>query len=45
MKKLYFLLPFVLLSCKSAISTINQNPNSVSKPVEVVYKVDETEVS
>ena len=45
MKKLYFLLPFVLLSCKSAISTVNEKSKSVSKPVEVAYKVDETEVS
>ncbi|MEO7976254.1 M20/M25/M40 family metallo-hydrolase [Flavobacterium sp.] len=45
MKKLYFLLPFVLLSCKSAISTVNEKSKSGSKPVEVVYKVDETEVS
>jgi len=45
MKKMYFLLPFVLLGCKSATSTVNENAKSVSKPVEVTYKVEESEVS
>ncbi|WP_428231428.1 M20/M25/M40 family metallo-hydrolase [Flavobacterium sp.] len=46
MKKLYFLLPFVLLSCKSNPSAVNENgAKKSSKPVEITYKVAETEVS
>jgi len=45
MKYLYFLLPLVLLSCKPSISKVNDNAKSVSKPIEITYKVDESEVS
>lgn len=46
MKKIYFLLPFVLLGCKSNTSTVNDKPaKENSKPVEITYKVKETEVS
>ncbi|MDR7209118.1 M20/M25/M40 family metallo-hydrolase [Flavobacterium piscis] len=46
MKKLYFLLPFVLLGCKSNIYTVNDKTSkSVANPVEVTYKVNESEVS
>ena len=47
MKKLYFiLLPFVLLGCKSSPSmVIEKTSNTTSKPLEIKYKVDETEVS
>jgi len=42
MKKLYFFLPFVFFACKSNPSTVSEN---TSKPIEVTYKVSETEVS
>ena len=46
MKKLYFLLPFVLLGCKSNTSTVNdKSSKETSKPAEITYKVDQTEVS
>ena len=46
MKKLYFLLPFVLLGCKSNPSaTADKTSKTDSKPIEVTYKVQETEVS
>ncbi|MBF4517742.1 M20/M25/M40 family metallo-hydrolase [Flavobacterium sp. ANB] len=47
MKKIYFLvLPFVLLGCKSNPSaTTDKASKSDSKPVEIVYKVEESEVS
>ncbi|RZJ55962.1 MAG: M20/M25/M40 family metallo-hydrolase [Flavobacterium sp.] len=46
MKKLYFLLPFVLLSCKSNTPTVNNSSSQENtKPAEITYKVEETEVS
>lgn len=47
MKRLYFLLfPLVLLSCKSNPSaTPEKSSSSDSKPLEISYKVQETEVS
>jgi hypothetical protein len=44
MKKLYFLLPFVLLGCKSTTTTIAEN-SSKSENLEITYKVKESEVS
>lgn len=46
MKKLYFLLPFIFLACKSNPTTVNQKSSQASsKPLEITYKVKETEVS
>lgn len=46
MKKLYFLLPLVFLACKSNPSAVGTNESkSVSKPIEITYKVKENEVS
>lgn len=46
MKKLYFLLPLVFLACKSNPSAISEKGSkSNSKPLEITYKVNETEVS
>ena len=46
MKKLYFLLPFVLLGCKSNTSAVSdKSSKETSKPVEITYKVQESEVS
>lgn len=46
MKKLYFLLPFVFLACKSNPSTVSEKASkAISKPLEITYKVNETEVS
>ncbi|TPG39964.1 M20/M25/M40 family metallo-hydrolase [Flavobacterium pectinovorum] len=46
MKKLYFLLPFLFLACKSNPSAVTETTSkSDSKPIEVTYKVSETEVS
>jgi hypothetical protein len=46
MKKLYFLLPFVLLSCKSNTPTVsNSSSQENAKPAEITYKVEETQVS
>ncbi|KUJ63617.1 peptidase M28 [Flavobacteriaceae bacterium CRH] len=46
MKKLYFLLPFVLLGCKSNPSaTADKTSVSDSKAVEIIYQVEQTEVS
>lgn len=46
MKKLYFLLPFVFLACKSNPSVVSETTSKAdSKPIEVSYKVSETEVS
>jgi hypothetical protein len=46
MKKLYFLLPIVLLGCKSNPSAIVEKASKeTSKPVEVAYEVKEAEVS
>ncbi len=46
MKKLYFLLPFVFLGCKSGTSTVNEKESKTeAKPVEISYKVEESEVS
>lgn len=46
MKKIYFLLPFVLLACKSNPTTVNEKDSkSISKPLEITYKVNEAEVS
>jgi len=42
MKKLYFLLPFVLIACKSNTTAVAEK---TSKPVEISYKVKESEVS
>ncbi|MFD2939446.1 M28 family peptidase [Flavobacterium notoginsengisoli] len=44
MKKLYFLLPFIFLACKSGTSIIPEKEGN-SKPIEVTYKVNETEIS
>jgi hypothetical protein len=46
MKKLYFLLPFILLGCKSNTSSVSDKSSKEnSKPVEIAYKVAQTEVS
>ncbi|CAA9200492.1 M20/M25/M40 family metallo-hydrolase [Flavobacterium collinsii] len=46
MKKRYFLLlPFVFLACKSNPSVATVSPATDSKPIEVTYKVKESEVS
>ena len=46
MKKLYFLLPFVLLGCKSNTSSVSDKSSKEnSKPVEIAYKVAQTDVS
>jgi Zn-dependent M28 family amino/carboxypeptidase len=46
MKKLYFLLPFVLLGCKSNTSSVSDKPSKEnSKPVEISYKVAQADVS
>jgi len=46
MKKIYFLLPFVLLACKSNPTAVGEKASkSVSKPLEINYKVNQTEVS
>ncbi|MFB9077486.1 M20/M25/M40 family metallo-hydrolase [Flavobacterium procerum] len=46
MKKLYFLLPFVFFACKSGTSTGNEkDTQSNEKPLEISYKVKESEVS
>ncbi|MEP6806269.1 MAG: M20/M25/M40 family metallo-hydrolase [Flavobacterium sp.] len=45
MKKLYYLLPFVLLGCKSIQSTSEKTSKENSKPIETAYKVNEAEVS
>ena len=46
MKKLYFLLPFALLACKSNTTTVNEKESkSISEPLEITYKVNEAEVS
>ncbi|QSB27854.1 M20/M25/M40 family metallo-hydrolase [Flavobacterium sp. CLA17] len=47
MKKLYFLLPLVLLACKSNNSAVNDPSSSKvsSQPVEITYKVEQTNVS
>jgi Zn-dependent M28 family amino/carboxypeptidase len=46
MKKLYFLLPLILLGCKSNTSTVNDKLSKEnSKPAEITYKVAESEVS
>lgn len=46
MKKLYFLLPFALLGCKSGVSTVNEKTSSaVSESTEIVYQVEQNDVS
>ncbi|MBS7233961.1 M20/M25/M40 family metallo-hydrolase [Flavobacterium psychroterrae] len=45
MKKLYFLLPFVLLGCKTNPSISEKTSKEISKSTEIAYKVNETEVS
>ncbi|MFD1601482.1 M28 family peptidase [Flavobacterium artemisiae] len=46
MKKLYYLLPFIFLACKSnTTTTAEKESKSASKPIEVTYKVNETEIS
>jgi len=46
MKKIYFLLPFIFLACKSNPSAVGTNESqSTSKPIEITYKVKENEVS
>jgi len=44
MKKLYFLLPFVFLACKSNPSAVT-SIDSKSKPIAITYKVEQNEVS
>lgn len=44
MKKLYFLLPFVLFGCKSNTPTVSDK-TADSKSIEITYKVKESEVS
>ncbi|MCR4030809.1 MULTISPECIES: M28 family peptidase [Flavobacterium] len=44
MKKLYFLLPVLFFACKSSTSSV-PSKDSGSKPIEVTYKVNETEIS
>lgn len=46
MKKIYFLLPFVLLGCKSNISTVSEKtPKPTSESVEITYRVKQNDVS
>ncbi|PXY43948.1 M20/M25/M40 family metallo-hydrolase [Flavobacterium hydrophilum] len=46
MKKLYFLLPFALLGCKSGISTVNQKTSSsVAESTEIIYQIEQNDVS
>lgn len=46
MKKLYFFLPILFLACKSNPSaTSEKSSKSTLKPLEITYKVKETEVS
>ncbi len=46
MKKLYFLLPFILFACKSSTTVnVEKDSKSDSKQIEVNYKVSETEIS
>lgn len=46
MKKLYFLIPFVLLACKSNTPAVSEKASkSDSKSLEISYKVEESEVS
>ncbi|SHH83917.1 M20/M25/M40 family metallo-hydrolase [Flavobacterium defluvii] len=44
MKKIYFLLPFVFIACKSGTSTVSQKETK-PESVEITYKVEESEVS
>ncbi|WP_343695683.1 M28 family peptidase [Flavobacterium sp.] len=44
MKKLYFLLPFVFLGCKTNTSTVGQK-EAKPESVEITYKVEESDVS
>lgn len=46
MKKLFYFLPFVLFACKSNTPTVDdKTTKSDSKPIEISYKVKESEVS
>ncbi|OXG08657.1 peptidase M28-like protein [Flavobacterium araucananum] len=46
MKKLYFLLPFVFLGCKSNPSAVNEKAaKENSKPIGITYKVAQNDVS
>ncbi|WJS95263.1 M28 family peptidase [Flavobacterium johnsoniae] len=46
MKKLYFLLPFIFIACKSSTTNVaEKDSKSDSKIIEVNYKVSETEIS
>ncbi|TDW47010.1 peptidase M28-like protein [Flavobacterium sp. 270] len=45
MKKLYFFLPFLLLACKSNIATVSEKASQSDKPVEITYKVEQSDVS
>ncbi|HEX8015568.1 MAG TPA: M20/M25/M40 family metallo-hydrolase [Flavobacterium sp.] len=46
MKKLYFLLPFVLLACKSKVSTVSEKASqSQVESSEIAYIVEQNEVS
>lgn len=46
MKKIYFLLPFFIIACKSSTTTTAEKKSkSDSKIIEVNYKVSETEIS
>lgn len=45
-EKLYFLLPFLIIACKSSTTTrVEKDAKSDSKVIEVNYKVSETEIS
>lgn len=46
MKKIYFLLPLVLLACKSKTSSVSETSSKVnSEPVAIAYKVEQSDVS
>ncbi|WP_055091658.1 M28 family peptidase [Flavobacterium aquidurense] len=46
MKKIYFLLPVVLLACKSNPTVISEKASmATSKPIEITYKVEQNDVS
>lgn len=45
MKKLYFLLPFVFLACKSSSPIQTEVNSKTSKPIEISYNVKQEDVS
>lgn len=46
MKNLYFLLPFVLLACKSNVKTVSEKPSKeTSASIENTYKVEQNDVA